>query len=145
MLNSSTALGRVPTVICTTIFIVASLSLISWFSIERSYIHRILLSQSPGILLITFIFKYHIKHVYCILFNHFVYMFDVLVIDNTKINGLYYRKEDVVTCLDTLSITSKPSDSTLRNRQFLHFAFVGDSRMRQIFFNFIAVIIKILT
>jgi hypothetical protein len=42
-----------------------------------------------------------------------------------------YKKEDVVRCLDSLSIE--------RNRRPLHIAFVGDSTVRQHFLSFLRV------
>ncbi len=63
---------------------------------------------------------------------------------------LQYTVDSVVTCLDSLYCTDKlaaqhvPSNVLNRNNilyhKELHFAFIGDSRIRQQFFNFLKVL-----
>lgn len=48
----------------------------------------------------------------------------------------HYKAEQMVACLDALNdLTTK----TQNGRGELHFAFIGDSRTRQQFFNFVRV------
>ena len=50
-----------------------------------------------------------------------------------------YTAENVVTCVDSIHSSRQSSES------LLHFVFVGDSRARQQFYNFIKVIILAFT
>ena len=50
--------------------------------------------------------------------------------------------EDVVTCIDSIVMSQQPKTGDKYNNM-LHFVFVGDSRGRQQFYNFLKVLNKI--
>jgi hypothetical protein len=51
----------------------------------------------------------------------------------------WYGKRDTAECLDAISGGRMMDGNTASPRKFLHFVFLGDSRIRQHFYNFLKV------
>jgi len=62
----------------------------------------------------------------------------LLVVPKAQCDLFDYTPEHVSTCLDVLHLKLTVEKKTA-GKKMLHFAFVGDSRIRQQFYNFIKV------
>ncbi len=55
-----------------------------------------------------------------------------------ELSKITYKERDVITCLESFSIQNI-SEKDKSDKKLLHLVFIGDSRIRQIFYSFLKV------